>query len=45
MDMYPDPTRATSEPVPAHGGREARSRRRVLATSVAVAGPTAPGGS
>ena len=44
MDTFTNPEPTTHEPVPARDGREAPSRIRVLATSVAVAGLTATGG-
>ena len=44
MDTFTNPQPTTHEPVPARDGREAPSRLRVLATSVAVAGLTATGG-
>jgi hypothetical protein len=44
MDTFTNPEPTAHEPVPARDGREAPSRLRVLATSVAVAGLTATGG-
>ena len=44
MDTFTDPEPTTPEPLPARDGREAPSRLRLLATSVAVAGLTATGG-
>jgi len=44
MDTFTDPQPTTPAPAPARDGREAPSRLRVLATSVAVAALTATGG-
>lgn len=44
MDTFTNPDPTTPEPAPTRDGREAPSRRRMLATSVAVAGLTATGG-
>lgn len=44
MDTLTPPEPTTPEPVPARDGREVSSRRRMLATGIAVAGLTATGG-
>jgi hypothetical protein len=44
METQLEPTPTAPVPVPARDGRHAPSRRRVLATGIAVAGLTATGG-